>query len=154
MEIDGYPNYLIYEDGRVYSKKNDIFLKHIPNNSGYMRVGLSKIGEKQKYFGVHRLIALHYIPNPKGLPEVEHIDQEKTHNYLSNLKWVTRQENIDARTYSSNTGERHIHYEKKHGGYFDVRVTPHRAQLRCDKYDLDDAINLRDMFLGERLSST
>ena len=63
MEIKDYPKYLIYNDGRVYSKKTNIFMKPHSNEKGYLDYQLSGIC-KRKQFRVHRLVALHYIPNP------------------------------------------------------------------------------------------
>ena len=66
MEISEFENYLIYDDGRVFSKKRGIFLKVSKNNRGYYLVKLSN--KIQKFFSVHRLVAIHYIPNPENLP--------------------------------------------------------------------------------------
>ena len=41
----------------------------------------------------HRLIAATFLPNPLNLPEVDHIDGDKTNNDISNLRWVSRSEN-------------------------------------------------------------
>lgn len=60
------------------------------SQKGYKRVRLNK----RVYF-VHRLIATAFIPNPKGLPQVNHKDGCKTNNDISNLEWVTNQENRD-----------------------------------------------------------
>ena len=42
---------------------------------------------------IHRLVAEAYLPNPEGLPQVDHIDNDKTHNYLQNLQWITNRDN-------------------------------------------------------------
>ena len=93
-------DYYITEDGEVYSKKwstrnrNDALIKmkpHIDAN-GYYRIGIC-IDEKQKYFKVHRLVAEVYIPNPDNLPIVEHRDDIKTNNHVSNLMWSTVADN-------------------------------------------------------------
>lgn len=42
---------------------------------------------------VHRLVALHFVPNPLNLPEVNHLDFNKSNNKASNLEWVTRKQN-------------------------------------------------------------
>ena len=46
-------------------------------------------------FTVHRLVAQAFIPNPLGLPEVNHKDGVKPNCKASNLEWMTRSENKD-----------------------------------------------------------
>lgn len=67
-------------------------LKPAKNNRGYLRVGLCYKG-KVRYDSVHRLVAETFIPNPKKLPEVNHIDGDKLNNKVENLEWVTKGEN-------------------------------------------------------------
>lgn len=43
---------------------------------------------------VHRLLALTYIPNPEGHPQVNHIDGDKFNNSLDNLEWCSAQKNV------------------------------------------------------------
>ena len=146
MEIKDYPNYLIYDDGRVYTKYYKKFLKPMLRKKGYCRVALSN-SENRKKFLVHRLVALHYIPNPNNKPQVDHIDRNTQNNHVSNLRWVTNQENIDNRIYTSNTGEKYICYIKDRDSY-DIRVKGNRIYLKCKDYSLQDAINVRDAILG------
>ena len=96
MEIQGYPNYLIYEDGKVCSKKSNRVLKPYINH-GYLQITLSNNG-KQKKMSIHRLVAIHYIPNPENKPCVDHIDRDTQNNNLSNLRWATCRENNSNRT--------------------------------------------------------
>lgn len=62
------------------------------SKDGYLRVDLCK-DRKHKCFSVHRLVALHFIPNPGMLDQVNHIDGNKTNNQADNLEWCTQVEN-------------------------------------------------------------
>lgn len=95
MEIQDYPNYLIYETGDVFNDKTNRFLKPQNNDTGYSVVNLYKNG-KSKQFKIHRLVAIHYIPNPENKPFVDHIDGDKTNNSIENLRWATNMENCNA----------------------------------------------------------
>jgi len=94
MEVVDYPNYLIYNDGRVYSKPRPRtkggFLKQ-ETRMGYNYVVLSN--GKRKGLKVHRLVALHYLPKIEGKNEVDHIDRDTNNNHVSNLRWVNSAEN-------------------------------------------------------------
>lgn len=59
---------------------------------GYLRVNISK-GQFKKRKTVHRLVAEAFIPNPEGLPEVNHINGDKKDNRVSNLEWCTKSQN-------------------------------------------------------------
>lgn len=59
------------------------------STSGYLRVTLCK-NNKTKTFSVHRLVAITFIPNPNNFPQVNHLDEDKTNNCVSNLEWCTQ----------------------------------------------------------------
>ena len=101
MKIKGYEDYSIYEDGRVINK-NGRELKCWIGTNGYKRIGLRKDG-KQKHFLLHRLLALHFIPNPENKPTVDHENQDKLDNSLENLRWYTMKEQ------ATNRGGRYEH---------------------------------------------
>lgn len=99
-EIEGYEEFTGYgitSCGKVWSFKTNRFLTPSRGANGYLKVVLHKDG-KRKDFLVHRLVAEAYIPNPDSLETVNHIDECKTHNYVSNLQWMTQRDN---KTYSS-----------------------------------------------------
>ena len=90
--IAEFPNYIITKDGKVYNSQRKRYLilkKHV---TGYVGVTLSN-EMKNKSYNVHRLVALLFIDNPNSLPEVNHIDFDKTNNNVVNLEWVSRSDN-------------------------------------------------------------
>lgn len=50
---------------------------------------------KVKNEAIHRLVALAFIPNPSGLPEVNHKDENKQNNCINNLEWCDTAYNIN-----------------------------------------------------------
>lgn len=92
--IQGYETiYAITAKGGVVNILTGKLLKPVVVN-GYARVSLYKNG-KAKIHRVHRLVAMAYIPNPDNLPEVDHIDEDKLNNHVSNLRWCTNQTNCN-----------------------------------------------------------
>jgi hypothetical protein len=66
--------------------------KGTDHNLGYKQIGIM-IDGKCKLMKVHRVIAITWLDNPNNLPEVHHIDNNRSNNELSNLRWVTKSEN-------------------------------------------------------------
>ena len=129
MEIIGYENYLIYEDGRVYSKKSNKFKEPRINPAGYKIFDLHKEG-KRKTHSIHRLIALHYIPNPENKLCVDHINRIRDDNRVDNLRWATHSENQQNTTISKNnkSGHKYISYSKRDNKWkFDKRINKKRT---------------------------
>ena len=149
MDIQGYPDYLIYDDGRVWSKKRKgRFLKHLKNEKGYHRVALCRDG-KPKIFPVSRLVAQHFIPNPENKPDVDHIDRDKDNNHISNLRWATRLENMQNRgMYRNNTsGHENISYNKTMERWvFNYHKIGHDVQKYFKTFD--EAIAFKDEYLS------
>jgi hypothetical protein len=68
-------------------------MKTRAQNSGYQMLVLRNKGERKGML-VHRLIAIAFVPNPRGLNEVNHKDGDKENNHASNLEWTTHSENL------------------------------------------------------------
>lgn len=99
VDIKNYEGrYAITSCGRVWSYRSKKFLIPQKSKSGYWHIGLYKDGER-KNFLLHRLVTEAYLDNPDNLPEVNHKDECKDHNYLGNLEWCDRK-------YNMNYGER------------------------------------------------
>lgn len=90
-------NYLVYEDGRIFSKKTNRFLKGKIDNMGYLVYALaiqdkfSIISNRKlsKMVYAHRLVAELFLENPNDYPYVHHKDENKLNNHYSNLEWVS-----------------------------------------------------------------
>lgn len=68
-------------------------LKQSNRGNGYNVVVLYSKGHKM--FAVHRLVALAFIPNLDGLPQVNHKNENKTDNRVENLEWCTARQNAN-----------------------------------------------------------
>ena len=89
-------HYQVSNCGRVKSIKfgKERILKPVPNSFGYLFVNLCKDG-KVKAFTVHRLVAEAFIPNPNNYKEVNHKDEDKSNNVVTNLEWCDRKYNCN-----------------------------------------------------------
>ena len=95
LPIKGYEDiYLISNFGRVKNKNTSKVLKERYTTTGCARVNLSKSGEMATH-RVHRLVGTHFIPNPDNLPEINHINEDKTDNRVENLEWCDRGYNVN-----------------------------------------------------------
>lgn len=85
--------YLVSNTGKIFSIKRQIFLKPVIERN-YYRVQLFN-GKKFKHFHIHRIVANTFLSNPYNLPEVNHKDEDKLNNNVSNLEWCTKTYNIN-----------------------------------------------------------
>ena len=61
----------------------------------YNRTGVEKVLKPE----IHRLVSTAFIPNPLGLPEVNHKDENPSNNVVGNIEWCNR-------LYNNNFGTR------------------------------------------------
>ncbi len=109
--------YIIYSDGRIFGVKRNKFIKPSMEKSGYVRICVDK-----KTHRIHRLVAEAFIPNPNNLPEVNHINKDKSDNKIENLEWCTHRQNIE-----------HSYGTKCPGVYCHNRGTTFIAQIHHNK---------------------
>lgn len=69
-------------------------IKPYGDNHGYHLVSLSKNGKVRKH-KVHRLVAEAFIDNPENKPTINHKNEIRNDNHVSNLEWATYKENND-----------------------------------------------------------
>lgn len=102
--IPDFPHYQISNFGRVKRLEKNLIRKGLPYKlpekilrvysgfSGYLMIQIRN--ENQiKTFLIHRLVAMAFIANPRNLEFVNHIDNNKLNNHVTNLEWVTKREN-------------------------------------------------------------
>lgn len=104
------PNVLVRADGMIYvpAKRNfhGTWTFGSKTSTGYLRV---KINGKE--YRVHRLVAETFIPNKEHKPIIDHIDRNREHNDIWNLRWVTYKENSNNMITNSPLGKRKQDYE-------------------------------------------
>lgn len=84
-------DYYVDENGTVVNKYGKVMAKYI-DRKGYSYIVIRRNKMRKKIL-VHRLVAEMFIENPLNLPQVNHIDGDKTNSNVSNLEWVTASEN-------------------------------------------------------------
>jgi hypothetical protein len=85
--------YEVSNYGNVRRFDNKAQLKGGLNSYGYVVFSLSKHGKQYMKKG-HRLVAEAFIPNPDNKRDVNHKDGDKTNNFVDNLEWASRSENV------------------------------------------------------------
>lgn len=93
VKIDGFEKYEVSNLGKVRNMKSGRVLKPSLHKNGYLRYFLCE-NNKRKHLYLHRIIATAFIDNPEEKPQVNHIDENKLNNDLSNLEWCTVRENL------------------------------------------------------------
>jgi hypothetical protein len=105
--IRDYPNYIIYDNGSIWSDSRNKFLNPWIGTKGYYFVTLCNNGEC-KNFRIHRLVALHFVPNTNNLTDVNHKDENKGNNNANNLEWINKIENNNYGTRNERSGKSRI----------------------------------------------
>lgn len=133
-DVPGYSGvYEISNTGLVRGKNG--IRKLLLSHDGYQYVKLCNRGQEKK-MKVHRLVALAFIPNPLGLPEINHKDENKQNNNVCNLEWCDRK-------YNNNYGQRNIIAGKS------IREAKQRCVFR---YDLNG--NFIDSFESAKVAES
>lgn len=131
-DVSGFEGlYQVSNFGRVRSLKfgKEKMMEGGITNKGYLQVTLSLNGRVKRY-QVHRLVADVFISNPNNLPQVNHIDGNKTNNNVENLEWVTAKQNI---------------HHAWNAGLHPLKL----VSIHCNELDLDfNSINEASRYFG------
>ena len=96
LNISGLELYSITEDGKLFSHRKNKFIKPAFNSYGYLMAYLTPTdGSRARWHMLHRLVAITYISDPPfERAEIDHIDNNRMNNNVSNLQWISHAENI------------------------------------------------------------
>ncbi len=136
--------YQVSSLGKVKNRKL-LNIKPQINTHGYEYVSLYKNSLK-KHYSIHRLIALHFIPNPENKKCVNHIDGNKLNNSLNNLEWCTSSENnihaLENNLRKPRKGEYSTQTKLNEEGVIFIRKTKgiFTNQEMADKYDVSRSV--------------
>src|SRR5574344_251986 len=83
---------VIKRSGVIQPRKERIMDKRICSDEYY--IAKLTVNNVSKSISIHRLVAIHFIPNPDNLPEVNHIDCNRQNNCVDNLEWCTHGDNV------------------------------------------------------------
>ena len=109
-KIKGFENYSVSNLGNVRNDITGRIFKTCLDKYGYKRITIN-----HKTFKVHRLVAKEFIPNPENRNCIDHIDNIRTNNNITNLRWVTSQQNSSNRSISNinESGHKGVSWNKK-----------------------------------------
>lgn len=107
--------YQISNLGRVKSfprnKTKGGIMQQMKDKYGYLIISLCKDG-KTKNYKIHRLVALHFIPNENLFKtQINHKDENKENNNVDNLEWCTPEYNNNYGTHNERVAKSHINHQ-------------------------------------------
>lgn len=124
LSVPGYEGlYEISNLGNVKSLRSGRLMKKSKNNVGYEMLTLTKDKTQTTYL-IHRLVAITFIPNPLGLPEINHKDEVKTNNSVENLEWCSRDYNLNYGT-----------YKERMSALKTGKPNPRKNKIQVEEYD-------------------
>lgn len=92
--------------------------------------------------GVHRLVAITFLPNPDNLPVVNHIDGNRSHNNIDNLEWMSQQDNVKHACYVLNNSMVKHKVERVEDGYIFKSASEAAKVMGCNRATISHACNM------------
>lgn len=125
--ICGYDKYEISNTGKIYSHHTRKILSIQTNNWGYECIIIRANNRRHKKY-IHREVAKAFIPNPENKTLVDHDDNDKLNNHVSNLRWCDKSENA-----MNSNKQKRITASKYKGVWLDKRSGKWHAEVICKK---------------------
>ncbi len=123
--IEGFENYMVSDHGRVKNNKTGRIKNVKANKKGYIRVSMQMNNLEHKKL-VHVLVASAFVDNPENRQFVDHVDNCKTNNNITNLRWATSAQNNQNKEVYKNSKSR------VKGVCFDKHAKKYKAQITID----------------------
>lgn len=119
--VSNYGNLIVKErnikKGEGFFVVKEHKIKPFTNSSGYLQYNLAVNGKVKKKYA-HRLVADAFIEKIANKNEINHIDGNKKNNFVGNLEWCNREENMRhfSNKYQREQNNRETFWEKSKGG--------------------------------------
>ncbi len=147
LPIKGYDNYEVSICGQVRNSKTKRILR--PRiRSGYYAINLCDKNE-MKTFPIHRLVAKTFIPNLENKKCVDHINNNKLDNSISNLRWASYQDNSRNTSLKNNntSGIKGVSYYKS-SNKWEVKISFNNKKIHIGYFD-----NIEDAKIARQLKA-
>lgn len=148
MRYEGVIDLLEYRDGELYWKVTRRGKARKGTKAGHKKAdGYVRVKYGGKHFYAHRIIyTMFHGPIPEGM-EIDHIDGNRSHNRIENLRCVDKATNLRATTKrlqkNNKSGVPGVYYNKRLGGWIArIGVDGKRVDLGFRK-DFFEAVCLR-----------
>jgi len=152
VKIEDY-EYSISRNGEVRNDKRERLLKWRIDSDGYYNIGLSK-NNKKKFYKIHRLIAIYFIPNPNNYLEIDHINNNPIDNSIENLRWCNRSQNNRNRKKRENTTSSFIgvtFYKQTNKWIARCRLNGKQKHIGMYKTEIEAAIAYNNFIIENNL---
>ena len=143
-KIEGFENYSVSDCGNVRNDKLGRILKGCDDGHGYLRVSLSKNNRKQMKL-IHKMNAEAFLLNPENKKCVDHIDNNRKHNNLINLRFATNSRNQQNKSIGKNntSGTKGVRWNTTRNKWT-AQIKINGKQIHLGYFiNKDDAINIR-----------
>ena len=155
-QISNFGNVRSTYDQNQFKKTSRIKNLKAGERNGYLVINLqnkAKLKGKKSY-QIHRLVAEAFIPNPENKPIINHIDENRKNNVVTNLEWCTQKENVLHSKYKlfkcknriGKSKEKYICLRKMFNKtYYEVRIPNGNNKIYLGSFkNLEDAVQARD----------